>query len=211
MLVYLLVGKTSRAANGLFMAEATPARILDIAEQLAQRRGFNGFSYADIAEQMLVTKASLHYHFRSKADLGRALLERYRTDFEKALAEIDSSGRTPGEQLRRYVKLYANVLVDDRMCLCGMFAAEYSTLPDAMQDELREFFDLNERWLTGVLDKGCRDRSMKFRESAKARARVLLGGLEGAMLVARTYGEPSRFRSIADSLLADLLGPARRK
>ena len=52
-------------------------RILDIAERLAQTRGFNGFSYADIAEELAVTKASLHYHFRSKADLGQALIVRY--------------------------------------------------------------------------------------------------------------------------------------
>ena len=50
----------------------TPQRILDVAERLVQTRGFNGFSYADIADALKVTKASLHYHFRGKADLGAA-------------------------------------------------------------------------------------------------------------------------------------------
>jgi TetR/AcrR family transcriptional repressor of nem operon len=110
----------------------------------------------------------------------------------------------PIEQLRRYAKLYGDVLVDDRMCLCGMFAAEFSTLPETMQNELRIFFDANERWLTGVLDAGRRAGTMRFNESPKERARLLLGALEGAMLVARTYGDAGRFRAIARNMLAQL-------
>ena len=48
----------------------TASRILDVAERLAQTQGYNGFSYADIAAELGITKASLHYHFASKADLG---------------------------------------------------------------------------------------------------------------------------------------------
>jgi TetR/AcrR family transcriptional regulator, transcriptional repressor for nem operon len=57
----------------------TAARILDVAERLAQVRGFNGFSHADIAAELGITKAALHYHFASKADLGEALIGRYAT------------------------------------------------------------------------------------------------------------------------------------
>ena len=49
----------------------TPERILDVAERLVQLRGFNDFSYADIARELGITTASLHYHFPSKAELGR--------------------------------------------------------------------------------------------------------------------------------------------
>src|ERR1700682_1229989 len=62
-------------------APDTSQRILDIAERLVQTRGFNGFSYADIAGTLHVTKASLHYHFPAKADLGRRLIERYERHF----------------------------------------------------------------------------------------------------------------------------------
>ena len=88
----------------------TSQRILDIAERLVQTRGFNGFSYADIAEAMKVTKASLHYHFRSKAELGHALIERYEKNFLAALAAIDEQRDDAGEKLRRYAAIYASVL-----------------------------------------------------------------------------------------------------
>src|SRR4051812_28806438 len=101
----------------------TSERILDLAERLVQTRGFNGFSYADIATSLGVTKASLHYHFPAKAELGRRLIGRYEKAFLEALALIDKQVRKPAEKLRRYAAIYADVLGDDRMCLCGMLAA----------------------------------------------------------------------------------------
>ena len=183
---------------------AAATAILDVSEQLAQTRGYNGFSYADVATQLGVTKASLHYHFPSKAHLGAALIERYQHTFGAALETIDGRTDDPAEKLRRYVDLYDSVLRSDRMCLCGMLAAEYATLPTSMQERLTSFFDANERWLTAVLLSGVQRRSFVFTEPPNARARVLLGALEGAMLVARSYGDPHRFRAAANSLLADL-------
>src|SRR5258707_11031640 len=100
-------------------------RILDIAERLVQTRGYNGFSYADIAESMKVTKASLHYHFPAKADLGSRLIERYERNFLSALGRIDTEGKDARDKLRRYAAIYKGVLRADRMCLCGMLAAEF--------------------------------------------------------------------------------------
>lgn len=178
--------------------------ILDVAEQLAQTRGYNGFSYADIAAQLGVTKASLHYHFRSKAELGRALVARYHIAFGAALEAIDRQAVKPTQKLRQYVGLYDAVMRNDRMCLCGMLAAEHATLPAPMQEGLKQFFNMNERWLTAVLLDGRRSGSFLFKESASERARVVLGALEGAMLVARSYGDPRRFHAAAEHVLADL-------
>jgi TetR/AcrR family transcriptional repressor of nem operon len=185
--------------------------ILDVAEHLAQTRGFNGFSYADIAAQLLVTKASLHYHFRSKADLGRAFVVRYRLAFERALEAITTEAADAGAKLQRYTDLYYEVMLNDHMCLCGMLAAEFATLPAPMQDELRQFFDSNEHWLTELLDAGRRAGHLAFPEPAKERARLVLGTLEGAMLVARIYGDDERFRSASQQVLADLTERGRKE
>src|ERR671929_772591 len=98
----------------------TADRILDTAERLVQSRGFNGFSYADIAAELGVTKASLHYHFATKAELGEALMERYAARFGAALAEIEARPDDAAAKLAAYAELYASVLSDQRMCLCGM-------------------------------------------------------------------------------------------
>jgi TetR/AcrR family transcriptional repressor of nem operon len=187
---------------------AAASAILDAAERLAQTRGYNGFSYADIAVQLGVTKAALHYHFASKAALGAALIARYHQAFGAALEAIDANTRQPRKKLQQYVGLYDSVLSNDRMCLCGMLAAEYATLPAPMQQGLKSFFDANERWLAGVLKDGIRTGVFHFKEPARERAQLLLGALEGAMLVARSYGNMRRFQSAAAAALADLGGGA---
>src|SRR3954454_23736387 len=55
----------------------TRERILDTAERLLQARGFNGFSYGDVAGELGITRAALHYHHPGKAELGEALIARY--------------------------------------------------------------------------------------------------------------------------------------
>jgi TetR/AcrR family transcriptional regulator, transcriptional repressor for nem operon len=182
----------------------TAERILDVAEALVQSRGFNGFSYADVAEELQITKAGLHYHFPGKGELGEALIDRYAARFAEALVAVDRDESDAPAKLRAYARLYADVFQDDRMCLCGMLAADYATLPDPMRERVVRFFDDNERWLARVLDAGRRDGSLRFHGSARGVARTLVGGLEGAMLVARPYGDIRRFRAAAALLIDGL-------
>ncbi len=182
----------------------TAVRILDVAERLVQVRGFNGFSYADIAAELQITKAALHYHFASKAALGEALIARYAGRFMEALASLDAADGTPSAKLDAYAGLYLRVLRNRKMCLCGMLAAEYQTLPQPMQDAVTTFFDQNESWLDSVLEQGRADGSLHFAGSVRDTARMIIGGLEGAMLIARPYGDIARFQAAAASLLAAL-------
>ena len=182
----------------------TAGRILDIAERLVQTRGFNGFSYADIATELAVTKASLHYHFPTKEALGRALIARYHEVFARLLREIDAEPTSAAKKLARYVDLYRGVLENDRLCLCGMVAAEHATLPKPMQDEIRRFFTANEVWLAAVLEQGEREGELRLRGTSLEVARLLLGALQGAMLVARSYRSVARFDVSSKRLLADL-------
>jgi TetR/AcrR family transcriptional repressor of nem operon len=183
---------------------STAAQILDVAERLVQERGFNGFSYADIAAELGVTKAALHYHFASKSDLGDALIERYAERFFAALTSVEGDDIDAVDKLRAYAKLYTDVFRNDRMCLCGMLAADYATLPDPMRTRVVRFFDDNEVWLTTVLEEGREKGTIRFEGSARPVARTLIGGLEGAMLVARPYRDIERFRDTVELLIAGL-------
>jgi TetR/AcrR family transcriptional repressor of nem operon len=187
----------------------TASRALDIASRMVQTRGFNGFSYADIAAELQITKASLHYHFPTKAELGRRLIERYETRFVQALAEIDAAGRNVADKLRRYMRIYAGVLDQRQMCLCGMLAAEYGTLPESMRGVLQHYFEANEHWLSRVLDEGRRGGELQFDGTPKSMAGMLVAALEGAMMLALSYGDTGRFDAAAERLLADLRAAPR--
>lgn len=180
----------------------TKTRILDVAERLAQKRGFNGFSYAGIADELGVTKASLHYHFASKAELGEALIDRY---LERMLAALDDLVADDAvARLGGYANIYADALRGDRMCLCGMLAAEVETLPLPMREAVIRFFDANEEWVEGVLRSGAARGELRLEGTPRDEARVFVSSLEGAMLVARPYADPARFTAAARRLISGL-------
>jgi TetR/AcrR family transcriptional repressor of nem operon len=182
----------------------TSQRILDIAERLVQTGGFNSFSYADIAAELGLTKASLHYHFPSKGNLGNKLIVRYEATLLAALSDIDLDTNDPIVKLRRYADLYATVLRNNRMCCCGVLSAEYSTLPRPMQEALRHYFDVNERWLVVVLGTGREAGKLTFEREPVEVAQLLVSSLEGANMIAYSYGDPKRFERTAELLLAGL-------
>jgi TetR/AcrR family transcriptional regulator, transcriptional repressor for nem operon len=182
----------------------TAERALDIAERLVQVRGFNGVSYADVACELGVTKAALHYHFASKAELGEALIDRYTQRFEAALGDIDERSGDARSKISAYAAIYLDVLRQQRMCLCGMLAAEYQTLPEPMQHAVVRFFDLNESWLERVLHEGQQAGTLRHRGSARTAAQDVIGTLEGAMLVARLHDDPARLETATEQLLAEL-------
>jgi TetR/AcrR family transcriptional repressor of nem operon len=188
----------------------TATQILDVAERLVQVRGFNGFSYADVAAELKITKAALHYHFAGKAELGEALVTRYAVRFAEALAAVEARTAEAAARLDAYADLYLDVLRGHRMCLCGMMAAEYATLPLPMQEAVVRFFEENERWVARVLEQGRREGTLAFIGPPGEMARTIVSGLEGAMLVARPFDDIARFQQTVGHLLSNLkITPAR--
>jgi TetR/AcrR family transcriptional repressor of nem operon len=180
-------------------------RILDVAQRLAQSRGYNAFSYADLAEALGIRKASIHYHFPSKADLAHALVARYRKQAAALLAQIDTETTDPVLKLRRYVALDQEIMDDgSRVCLGGMFASDVLSLSDPVRAEVDGFFRDNERWLADVLRQGQRQGSFRISASADEEAQMFVAGLQGAMLIARSRHDPTHFSRVADCMLAAL-------
>ncbi|MEZ0313622.1 MAG: TetR/AcrR family transcriptional regulator [Myxococcota bacterium] len=182
----------------------TRDRVLDAAERLVQTMGFNWFSYADIASELAIRKASVHHHFATKAELGRAMIARYSESFAAALDAIGRARVDAATKLTRYAKLYETVLRDNRLCLCAVLAAEYGSLPAPMQAEIRRFFDRNEHWLAKVIEEGRQAKTITINGSPIDVARMLLSSLEGAMLVARPYGDAKRFAAAAALVVSGL-------
>jgi TetR/AcrR family transcriptional repressor of nem operon len=198
-------------ANDDGAAVRTSARILDAAERLVQTRGFNAFSYADVAAELKITKAALHYHFAGKADLGVALVTRYADRFMAALRALDETSGTALTSIDGYIELHAGVLSLEQICLCGMLAAEYQTLSDPMQAAVTKFFDQSTEWLERVLEQGRAEGSLTFIRPTRDTALMIISVLEGAMLVARPYGGIESFRATAAGLLSGLHASPNRR
>lgn len=181
-------------------------RILDAAERLCQTRGYNGFSFRDLADDVGIRSASIHYHFPTKSDLGKAMIMRYRQTLETAMADIERREATAPGRINRFVTMLRSILANEnRLCLCGILAAEAGTISDEMKEELRQSFELAERWLTRVLDGGVRKKELKFTGSPRVAARSIFAALEGAMIAARALGEEDRLEESADWVLSQLV------
>lgn len=187
--------------------ETTRQQILDVAQEMVQLRGYHAFSYRDLAEVIGIKTSSIHYYFPTKGDLGRALMARYRGAFLEALVQIDREEKNAAEKLQRYLGLFSQTFErDHRLCLCGSLAADLSTLPDSIRDEARGFFDDNERWLQRVLHQGQEAGTLRIPGSVERAAETFFSALEGAMLGARTFGDPARIQTTGRWLL-DTLTP----
>ena len=87
-----------------------------------------------------------------------------------------------------------------------MLAAEFETLPGPMRAIVIRFFEDNETWLSRVLAQGRQEGTLRFTGTTRETARFVVSTLEGAMLVARPFGDIGRFRKAVSSLIACLGG-----
>ncbi|WP_287280213.1 TetR/AcrR family transcriptional regulator [Okeania sp. SIO2G5] len=168
------------------MEKNTATRILDVAQEMVRSRGYSAFSYADISKEVGIRKASIHYHFPSKDELVKALVKRYRERIVRACELIAQSDNSLNEQMMQFVALYQNGLDSNQICLCAMLAADFAVLPQAVQDEIRAFFQDAEAWLTTLLQNGDDAGLWVCRPSAQQEAKALIAMLQGAQLLARS-------------------------
>lgn len=187
--------------------QTTPVEtsILDIAQTLAQTRGYNAFSYRDISEVIGIKTSSIHYYFPTKGDLGEALVRRYRNNFKTALLLIDEQTQDPLKKLNLYMEIFKKTLqVENKVCLCGMLAADFTTLPQEVQTQVTSFFSDNEAWLATTLRTGKDQGYFNLNTSVDTTAKIFIDTLEGAMMTARSFGDLKRFTNITKWLLKSL-------
>ena len=176
----------------------TAEQILDLAEALIQTRGYSAFSYQDIADGLGIRKASIHYHFPSKADLGIAVVDRYIARFDTALAEIaDDASKSSMAMLDLYVQPYLQFAdTPDRVCLCGALAGEMLAMPPELRARVDHFFRTHQLWLARILERGVTRGEFKLAAPARKVARFVFGALQGALLVKRTTDDPSQLNDV---------------
>jgi TetR/AcrR family transcriptional repressor of nem operon len=183
----------------------TVDKILNAAERLCQARGFDAMSFRDLAADVGVKSASIHYHFPTKADLARALTIRYRQQFETVRDEIDRREPTAIGRLGRLFDVIDSLYRDkSRICLAAVLAADASSVDAHVAEELKRFFEDNERWLAAVLTLGVTQGSMRRSADPNATARLVFAAIEGAILARRACDQPSRIRELGECLMQSL-------
>ena len=102
----------------------TRKQIVAVASEFVQAVGYNAFSYRDLAERVGIRTASIHYHFPTKADLGREIVQQHRRDNAEFFARVDSNGGTAFERMQRYCDAFRlSYGKGNRICICWVRSA----------------------------------------------------------------------------------------
>ncbi len=175
--------------GGSVVTADTRTSLLQAAERAARRRGYDGFSFAHLAADVGIRKASIHHHFPTKPALALALVKNYRAEMTVALDAISERHATAAEQLRALVAHYRAALMDgEGLCLCVALSVSREALRDDVAEEIACFRADVIRWLSGVF---AHDGHAEGRALTAARAALAL--LEGAQLAARCARNPRPF------------------
>jgi len=189
------------------MESPTYHKLLDAAQEIVQTNGFNAFSYGRLSDAVGIKTASIHYHFPRKEDLGEALAQRYRERFNVVLERIEAENLGAPERIEKYCEQFIQTLKQGgKICLCGMLASDYATLPEKVRKQTRIFFTENEEWLARILDQGRKSGTFNFESEPNDIARTFFSTLQGALIDARMFDDESRLRRAIDCWQKVFLG-----
>lgn len=179
----------------------TRQSILDSAEYLILTRGYNGFSYKDIADVVGIRKASIHHHFPSKEDLGKAFVDGYYHRFEQWRELVDHL--TVAQKLTAFLEMFRRVSSNaEKICPLGMLTAEYPTLPGSVQESLRRLLGAMDQWLAQVMAEGQAEGYLRPTPEAPVMARVMINAMSCSMKMARVFQDVDQLDQVFNALNA---------
>jgi TetR/AcrR family transcriptional regulator, transcriptional repressor for nem operon len=203
-----VVGSLSTRRRGATRGRDTSEQILNAAEELLQRRGYNAFSYHHIAVQLGVRNAAIHYHFPAKEDLGVALVKRYQERFRQWVRTTDLV-EDAWERMQAYFQTYIDFLqADCKCCPGGVLGTEFHAIPETMREQARLLARDIHDWLIRTLEAGREQAVLRFAGRAEDKAVEIGAALQGGLQIARLAG-PERFHQVLAQLSTELTGQPR--
>ncbi|MEP0393343.1 MAG: TetR/AcrR family transcriptional regulator [Erythrobacter sp.] len=187
----------------------TQERILDLAQQFIQERGYNGFSFRDLANGVGVKSSSIHYYHASKTHLALAVTSRYRKNFAAATAQLRKEIPAAPDLLKAYAQIFKSTFEDGKkVCLCAMLASDRDSIEEAVTDQVRAFFADQYGWLSSVVTDGISQGTVRDNVRPDDFAVLFFSALEGAMMVANANDRSADIDLVADQMIGLVLQTA---
>lgn len=161
-------------------------RLADAALDLAYRRGFERASIADIARHAGVATGSVYYYFKTKDDVGRAVVDRLAARYLSAIEEW-SGLPSPEGRLVALLRMYAEDVDNVRAygCPLGTVSAELARHSPELGASARLVFTALIDWAAGEFAE------LGFAEgAARARATHFIAVIQGAASLSRALDDP---------------------
>lgn len=176
--------------------------IIQLADNLIRKNGFNAFSYHEISGLVGIKTASIHYHFPTKADLGVAVIDQHLKNLQELILQYE--GKEPSERLERFFTIYANILNDHKVCLVGSLATDFNTLNEKIQSKLKSFSELMLQWVIQFLDEGRNKGQFYFRGDARSKALMIITNMLAIVQLTRLTSNDD-FEVVKSSIKNEIL------
>jgi TetR/AcrR family transcriptional repressor of nem operon len=181
----------------------TKTQALELAKTYLQTLGFNGFSFQTIADALGIKKASLHYYFASKEDMGLALIKDYEDGYQEWVERV--SKLPSKEKLEKMVKGFIKLSEKNQMiCPLGVFSSDYHTVTNKIKKKTRDFHLIQREWIMKTIEQGKKEGTIKKSVDTSITADWIMATLQGGVQVARLRGEMESLKKMLDTMLENI-------
>jgi TetR/AcrR family transcriptional repressor of nem operon len=179
----------------------TRDKIVHLADELIRVKGYNAFSYKDIAATLDIKNAAVHYHFQTKEELGAIVVDQEIGLFRQYIQNW--SELPPNEQMKRFFEQFRKYSQGGFLCMMGALSADFDTLPSAVKAKVRELSTYLLNWVTLVLEEGRKSGLLRFDGTAYDRSLLIMSDLMSSLILSRVLGADA-FTRVSAQLLKDL-------
>jgi TetR/AcrR family transcriptional repressor of nem operon len=176
--------------------KTTREHIVEAADQLFYRRGYEHTSFSDIADVVQISRGNFYYHFRTKDEILDAVIDARLAKTRTMLERWESEARAPADRIRSFI----NILIINRAdikrhgCPVGTLCTELAKLDHAAQAEASKLFTLFRTWLR-------RQFALLGREAdADVLAMHLLARSQGVATLANTFHDEAFIKREVDDM-----------
>jgi len=160
-------------------------QLKDIATATVQRGGIYAVTMRELGKAVGIKSSSVMYHFENKDGLLREITMDYRDEFFTMLAEVEIKKTDLRQKLFALLDIFKDALGERKYCLFGMMAAEVQYLDKPTRKIVESFFDRLASWIEKQIKES---HHQALKKHAVSHARMLISGLEGALLLDKATG-----------------------
>lgn len=174
--------------------------IVEAADSLFYRQGFEFTSFANIADAVNISRGNFYYHFKSKDEILDAVIDLRLANTRKMLEEWENASEAPGNRIQSFI----NILIMNRAkikqfgCPVGTLSTELTKLNHASRTEAKKIFSLFRTWLKRQF------KLLGYETEADELAMHVLARSQGVATLASAYGD-EKFIKHEVKLLAEWL------
>lgn len=160
-------------------------RLLQAAEKVTYRHGFGNTALADIAKEARVPLGNVYYYFKTKDQIGNAIVELRVSRFRRLLQELDKAD-SPKERLCGFVQIKINnrETLARSGCPVGTMCSELHKHGGAVAKKSTVLFAEALAWMEAQF------KALGRGDDSRGLAVHLLSATQGVSVLAHTFHDP---------------------